>query len=320
MSKPSLRASLIVVVWNGVVYLPQCLYTLQKELTPLDELIVVDNGSSDGSPEFVMEHYPAAKLIRSTQNLGYAGGVNRGLAAAQGEYVFIFNQDLELRPGWLTHMVSAFVDPAVGVVGCKIIYPNGLLQHAGGVIQWPQALPNHHGYQQVDDGRWDMPCDVDYVTGAAWGFTRALIERIGALDESFWPGYFEEVDFCFRAMDAGFRVRYVPEAVAVHVESTTLKQGSDQYMRAFHKNRLRFVFKRMTSERFITEFLPAEITWAKQTLTARERDLAGSVYKLSILTAATTYACKSGAVPVWSDVQRVLRGLAVLWQQARAQS
>lgn len=313
-----MRASLIVVVWNGIVYLPQCLCTLQQELIPVDELIVVDNGSVDGSPEFVAEHYPDATLIRLAQNLGYAGGVNRGLAASRGEYIFVFNQDLELRSGWLPGMIAALADPHVGVVGCKIVYPDGLLQHAGGTIRWPQAIPDHYGHHQVDDGRWDKPRDVDYVTGAAWGFSRTLIDRIGALDESFWPGYFEEVDFCFRAADAGFRVRYVPEAVAVHVESTTLKQGSDRYIRAFHMNRLRFVFKRMSPNQFVEAFVPAELVWLEQAITPRERDLMGSVYKLSMLTAAEVYANRSDAAIAWPDVRLVLTALIDLWRQARA--
>ena len=311
-----MRASLMVVVWNGMSHLPKCLRTLQQELTSADELIVVDNASVDGSPEFVITHFPEVKLVRSAQNLGYAGGVNRGLAAAQGEYIFIFNQDLELHSGWLSSMMVALEDSDVGVVGCKIFYPDGLLQHAGGMIRWPQAIPDHYGHRQVDDNRWDQPRDVDYVTGAAWGFSRALIEHIGALDESFWPGYFEEVDF--RATDAGFRVRYVPDAVAVHVESTTLKQGSAQYIRAFHKNRLRFVFKRMSPKQFVEAFVPAERIWVEQAVTPRERDLMGSVYKLSMLTAAEVYATRSNAAIVWSDVQCVLQGLATLWRRTRS--
>jgi GT2 family glycosyltransferase len=313
-----MRTSLIVVVWNGKSYLSKCLYTLQQELTSADELIVVDNASVDGSPEYIVANFPEIKLVRSAQNLGYAGGVNCGLETAQGEYFFIFNQDLELHSGWLSHMMRALAESNVGVVGCKILYPDGLLQHAGGMIRWPQALPDHYGHRQVDDGRWDQPRDVDYVTGAAWGFSRALIERISALDVSFWPGYFEEVDFCFRAVDAGFRVRYVPDAVAVHVESTTLKQGSVQYISAFHKNRLRFVFKRMSPKQFVEAFVPAERFWLEQAITPHERDLMGSVYKLSMLTAAEVYATRSNAAIRWSDVQYVLQGLTALWQRTRA--
>jgi GT2 family glycosyltransferase len=312
-----MRASLIVVVWNGMLYLPKCLQTLQQELTTADELIVVDNASIDGSPEFVAENYPEITLIRSTQNQGYAGGVNSGLSVAQGEYIFIFNQDLELHSGWLSNMIDVLTDSDVGVVGCKIIYPDGLLQHAGGAIQWPQAIPDQYGHRKVDDGSWDQPRDVDYVTGAAWGFSHMLIDQIGELDASFWPGYFEEVDFCFRAGDAGFRVRYVPDAVAVHVESTTLKQESVQYIRAFHKNRLRFVFKRLSTEQFVKEFVPVELVWVEQTLTPHKSDIMGSVYKLSMLTAAEIYATHSKSAIVWSDVQYVLHGLTTLWNRTR---
>jgi GT2 family glycosyltransferase len=310
-----MRASLVVVVWNGIQFLRRCLQSLTQELAASDELIVVDNASTDGSVDFVTEHFPGARLARLPSNLGYAGGVNYGLSLARGQQFFIFNQDLELRPGWLSHMSTVLAELSVGVVGCKILYPDGRLQHAGGMIRWPQALPDHHGHRQPDDGRWDQAREVDYVTGAAWGFSETLVGSIGTLDPTFWPGYFEEVDFCFRAADAGFEVRYVPEAVAVHVESTTLKQGSDRYLRAFHKNRLRFVFKRLTPEQFLEHFIPAEAEWLAQDRKPHERYILGSVYKLSFWTASSVYAAKKRT---FQDMQHVIGGLLELWHRARA--
>jgi len=288
------------------------LQSLQQQLTSDDEILVIDNASTDGSAEFVAERFPDVRLARLPCNLGYAGGVNHGLHLARGDRFFIFNQDLELCTGWLSYMSAALQEPSVGIVGCKILYPDGRLQHAGGSIRWPQALPNHYGHLQEDDGRWDQIREVDYVTGAAWGFSTALVHRIGMLDASFWPGYFEEVDFCFRASDAGFRVCYIPEAIAIHAESTTLTQGSEQYLRAFHQNRLRFALKRLSPQRFVEEFTPAELTWLED-LCPLEQHILGSVYKISMLMAGSIYAPNA----VWEDVQDVIHNLYILWERAR---
>ncbi len=312
-----MQNSLIVVVWNGLPFLFSCLRSLQQQLTSDDEILVIDNGSTDGSAEFVAECFPDVRLARLPGNLGYAGGVNYGLHLARGDRFFIFNQDLELCTDWLSYMSSALQEPSVGIVGCKILYPDGRLQHAGGSIGWPQALPDHYGHLQEDDGRWDQIREVDYVTGAAWGFSASLVHQIGGLDASFWPGYFEEVDFCFRASDAGFRVCYIPEAVAIHVESTTLRQGSEQYLRAFHGNRLRFVMKRLPPQQFLNEFVPVELVWLERNLGLREQCVMASVYKMSMLTAASIYAGRSDLDIVWKDVACIVRNLYALWERSR---
>jgi GT2 family glycosyltransferase len=240
-----LRASCIVILWNGREYIESCLTSVLPQLGPDDELLVVDNGSADGSAELVKARYPTAHLISAGENLGYGGGVNLGIEVARGQYLFVFNQDVDLHPGWLETMMVALQQPQVGIVGCKLRYPDGSIQHAGGKIQWPLAFPDHYGYRQPDDGRWDAVRDVDYVTGAAWGFRRDVVEAVGRLDEGFSPAYFEEVDYCFRARDAGWRVIYEPHAVAIHWESTSL--GGDATltrMRLYHKGRLRFLLKR----------------------------------------------------------------------------
>lgn len=310
-----MRASLIVIAWNGLAYLPACLDSIVRELGPDDELIVVDNHSQDQSVTFVKDHYPQVRVIRLSRNRGYAGGINCGVAHAQGDLYFFFNQDVELRPGWLAPMVDALGDPSIGVVGCKLLGLDGLIQHAGGVIHWPRAIPEHFGHYQSDEGQWDFGADVGYVTGAAWGFSSATLVRAGTLDERFWPGYYEEVDFCCRVTDLGLRIRYVPAASAVHTESGSFDRQSQHYLVSFHTNRMRFVLKRCSPMVFLAEFVPAEHSWLKRGLERLELDVMSRVYKRALLWLADLRASVDGNMPA-ADFCAMVQALSNLHEIA----
>jgi GT2 family glycosyltransferase len=287
------RASIIVVSWNGEAHVEDCLDAVVAQAGADDEIAVVDNASTDGTVALVRERYPRVRLIENERNLGFAGGCNVGLRVARGERVFILNQDVVLREGWLDTMCRALSDPLVGIVGCKLFYPDGrTVQHAGGIIRWPRATPDHWGHGEEDDGRWDKPMDVDYVTGAAWGFRRDMPEQIREMDEGFWPGYYEEVDYCFRAREAGLRIVYVSAAEAIHAESTSLGKGSDAYLRAFQQGRLRFVLKHLSAERFLHDFVPAERAWLAEKLTWSERLMMERVYRQALLMVPAIYAAR----------------------------
>jgi len=283
-----IRASLIVIVWNGKAFLSACLDSILSECTADDEVIVVDNGSTDGSADYVSQHYPQIRQLRLQGNFGYAGGANRALSVARGRYLFLLNQDMVLEPGWLEAMLNAFRQYGDTVLGCKALTTDERVLHAGGRIAWPLGLPSHRGHLEADDGRWDAMEDVDYVNGAAWGFSRTVLERVGWLDEGFWPGYYEDVDFCFRARDLGVRVLYNPEAVVVHRESMSLGKGSSAYLQAFHQGRLRFVLKRLPSSEVRTHFVPAERLWFENQRLPVQRVLA-KIYRRGLLIASDLY-------------------------------
>lgn len=253
-----MKASVIIPVWNGREYLPGCLDALLAQEYPDFEVIAVDNASVDGSAELIAGKYPQVRLIRNMQNLGFAGGCNAGLRMAEGEILVLLNQDTIVLPGWLQALVEALHRPEVGVVGCKILYPDGkTIQHAGGWIEWPLGLAHHYGQGEPDEGQWDEPRQVDYVTGAAMAFRRDVLEKVGLLDEEFRPAYFEDTDFCFRVCKAGYEVRYVPTATLIHAESVSLA-NSIEISHFYHRGRLRFVLKHLPPHRFLTEFVPAE--------------------------------------------------------------
>lgn len=272
-------ASIIVINWNGAAYLRMCLDALLDQVTPEDEIIVVDNASTDGSEVLVAPYRPRVQLIANRRNLGYAGGANVGIQAAHGEVLILMNPDVRVHDGWLLALKQILTEETIAVAGCKLYYPDGeTIQHAGGIIEFPMAVANHHGYRQQDDGRWDQVRDVDYVTGAAWALRRSSLEEVGLLDAGFHPAYYEEVDFCFRARAAGYRVVYEPRAVATHYEYAALGEESYHYLRYFHRHRLRFVLKHRGPQYFVDRLVPAEMTWLAQNLPAHPRHTFGSVY------------------------------------------
>ncbi len=153
-----MKTSIIIPVWNGSAHLPACLDSLLRLNAPTTalEIIAVDNASTDGSADLLAGRYPQVRLVCNARNEGFAGGCNRGLQAATGDYLILLNQDTVVTPSWLDWLQAALEDPAVGVAGCKILYPDSqTIQHAGGWLEWPLALAHHHGHGELDQGQWD---------------------------------------------------------------------------------------------------------------------------------------------------------------------
>jgi O-antigen biosynthesis protein len=270
--------SVIIPTWNAGVLIDDCLASISAQLADADELIVIDNASHDSTPDHISACFPHVKVVRLSENTGFAGGVNRGLQLARGAELFLINQDVVLRADCLAAL-SAQLAHGPAVVGCKLLYPDGVtLQHAGGIIRWPRAIADHYGYRQPDDGRWNTVRDVDYVTGAVVALTRVVLDTIGLLDEGFYPAYYEEVDYCFRARAAHARVIYEPLAVAVHHESQSSDKRTPAYHRAMERGRVRFVLKNSPPDQWLSEFFPAELDFVQHVAADYARDVCAPAY------------------------------------------
>ena len=149
-----IRTSVVVISWNGASRLGGCLDALLAQIGPDDEIIVVDNGSTDSSTALVHQQYPQVRMIENQRNLGFAGGYNVGVQAAQSEYLLLVNQDVVVREGWLEAMLAALASPDVGIVGCKLLCSDGTIRHAGGSVSYPLAQLSHRGYHELDQGQW----------------------------------------------------------------------------------------------------------------------------------------------------------------------
>jgi GT2 family glycosyltransferase len=251
-----MRISIVVLAWNGAAFLENCLRALVEQNQDA-EIIVVDNASTDDSIAVVQKFLPRVQLIRNTANLGFAGGTNVGIRAATGDAIVLLNQDTVVQPGWLRAIADTFDDATIGIVGCKSLYPDARgIQHAGGVVEPGTAQTRHIGWGEQDAGQYDSLSEPDYVTGAAFAIRRAVVERLGGLDEKFFPVFYEEVDYCYRARRAGFRVVYQPRAVLHHHETTTFPVN---YARAaaYQRNRIRFVLRHWDA-RALDEFFARE--------------------------------------------------------------
>jgi O-antigen biosynthesis protein len=253
--------TVIILNWNGGAYLPACLAALLGLDYPDYRVVVVDNGSSDSSPEMVRRRFPQVELIENGCNRGFAAGNNVALRQLKTGYAVLLNPDVVVSPEWLRELMAPMVaDPSIGIAGCKLTFPNGRVQHAGGFITAPQAFPGHYGLNEIDEGQHDSLRDVEYVTGAAMALARPLLNRIGLLDEGYFL-YYEEVDFCWRARQAGFRVVYVPGATAVHDESALSQRGSPSYLEQMHSGRWRFLLKQYETDTVLHDTIPAERKW-----------------------------------------------------------
>lgn len=256
--------SVIICSLNGERVLPVCLESvLGSEYSPF-EVIVVDNGSSDGTSKLVTENFPQVKLLRAGRNLGFAGGNNLGLKAAQGEILVLLNDDTAVSPDWLTAAVKAAEQlPDWGIFGARLLYPDQqTIQHAGGIVG-ANALTQHIGNGEIDRGQYNKIRECDYVTGAAFFIRRELMQKIGLLDEGYFPIYFEEVDYCWRARRLGYKVYYIPHIKVYHYESRTTRKFSPGFLYKYHRNRIRFILKNFGINE-LWRALKCELKWLWQ--------------------------------------------------------
>jgi GT2 family glycosyltransferase len=220
--------SIVMPVFNQWGVTRGCLAALQATL-PRDqpvEIIVVDDGSTDDTPaalRALAAVEPRLKVLRSPGNAGFVASSNRGAAAATGTFLVFLNNDTVPLPGWLTALLGTFdTVPRVGAVGGRLLFPDGRLQEAGGII-FTDGSACHCGRGEADATAppFDHLRPVDYVSGALLATPRSLFAALGGFDPDYAPGYYEDTDYCFRLREAGHGVWYQPEAVAVHLEGAT---------------------------------------------------------------------------------------------------
>jgi GT2 family glycosyltransferase len=229
------KVTIIVLNWNNVSDTLTCLESLSKLNYPDYTVLVVDNGSTDDSVAQISGRFPETELLRTGANLGYAEGNNVGVRHAlrqKPDYVCVLNNDTILDPDCLRALVTeAESSPDIGIVGPKMYFfePTDMVFAAGSVIDWKNGRLLHRGVWQRESEVSPLytlgPEDVDFVVGCCVLVRRRLVEQIGLLDPRYYLN-FEDVDLCVRARQAGYRVRYTPEAILWHKVSASLGRGS----------------------------------------------------------------------------------------------
>lgn len=242
--------SIVIVNLNGGEVFRDCIKSLKKVESPRWELIVIDNGSTDGSENMVLEYsLPATryKLIKNKTNVGFARANNQGYKYSRGKYILLLNNDTKVDPNFLYKMTSYIQRrPSVGVIQPKIRLmdkPN-YLDNAGAFLTRTGFL-RHWGFLEKDGLEFNKERMVFSVKGACMLIRRELIEKIGLFDEDF-ISYMEESDFCWRAWITGYKVMYFPGASIYHKVGFTSKKQSQIYIN-YHsfKNRIASMMKNM---------------------------------------------------------------------------
>ena len=219
------RVSIVIPAFGQHLRTFSCMKSIAAHTTPGEyEVLVVD----DCSPELVASALAGVQgwqLLRNASNLGFVQSCNRGALAARGSIVVILNNDTLVTPGWLDALVAPLADASVGLVGAKLIYPDGRLQEAGGIVWREGAASNFGRNDDPDRPEYNYVRTVDYCSGACIAIRRQDFLALDGFDMHFAPGYYEDTDLAMRVRATGKRVVYQPGATIVHFEGAT--SGTD---------------------------------------------------------------------------------------------
>ena len=238
-----MKVSVVIPTWNHYELLTQCLRSLEEQTRPADEIVVVDDGSTDDTTVQLAQDFSDVQCIHRAQNGGFARASNEGLRAAQGEWILLLNNDMTLEPDFLEQLLKA-TEGTARLLAPLILWQDEpkRIYSAGdrvGVNGRPEAI----GFREMQDN-FKLPETIFGVTGGAGLFHRDVFETIGYLDETFLA-YFEDADLCMRARLVGFTTALVPEAVAYHKGSASITDRSWWRSAQCYRNHTLLLMKNM---------------------------------------------------------------------------
>ena len=248
---PSLpTASIIIPAYNQALYTERCLEQLGKTLPKnfSGEVVIVDDASSDETPA-ILDRWSdqdfQIQVLRNPKNSGFVASCNRGAAAANGDVLVFLNNDTLPQPGWLHPLLKTLRDEsAAGAVSGKLLYPDGRLQEAGGVVFSDGTACNFGRNESAGTSLFNFLREVDYGSGALLATWRDLFTDLGGFDTRFEPAYYEDTDYCFAVRSKGYRVYYQPASVVIHVEGASAGTDVNTGMKRYQEvNRIKFVEK-----------------------------------------------------------------------------
>jgi GT2 family glycosyltransferase len=236
---------MVIVNWNRRLFLEQCLRSVERQTCKDFELVLVDNGSTDGSPD-CLEQFPgiSATVIRNRENRGFASAANQGIKQARGRFIALINNDVVLGERWLEEMLGGMAtNPQVGMCACKLLFANSphLIDKAGHLM-YADGQNYGRGHREVDHGQYDRAEEVLWPDGAAALYRTEVFESVGLFDEDFFA-YGDDAELGLRAQIGGWRCWYVPSAVAYHHRSSTLGPYAPPKIFLVERNRIWLALK-----------------------------------------------------------------------------
>ncbi len=288
--------TVVVPNWNGERFLNLCLSSLRRQTFQDFETILVDNGSTDASLDFVKRNFPEVRVVSLDHNQGFSAAVNAGIQASQAEYVVLLNNDTEVDPGWLEALVrAAETYPEAGLFASKLVdfHDHSILDGAGDALR-RSGLPYRIGHGELDHGQFEQETFVFGACAAGAMYRRAMFEEIGLFDEDFFSNC-EDGDLSFRAQLFGYRCLYVPGSVVYHIGSaSTGGKRSSTNTRLGTQNSLNLLVKN----------LPTALVWR-----LLPSLLAGQLSRLTIISLffGRLRAYLSGLAGAWHLLPRMLK-------------
>jgi GT2 family glycosyltransferase len=256
--------SIIIVNWNGLRWLPDCLGSLAKQDWKNYEIIFVDNASNDESVTWVKKHYPKTKILINKTNLGFSDANNVGYKATKGEYVLFLNNDTRVTKTFLTELVKVMdSNPKIGGAQSKILLMDHPDTHDSvGAFLTPTGFLYHYGFGQKDSPKYDKQIDLYTAKGACMIFRKSVLNKVAIDGHIFDPdyfSYFEETDMCHRVWLAGYRIVYAYKSVIYHKMGATSSSMNNAFVQ-YHsfKNRINSYMKNLGTK-ILWQIMPTHI-------------------------------------------------------------
>jgi GT2 family glycosyltransferase len=252
-----MKLSVVIICWNDLGVIRECLRSIYEGTHATDfEVLISDNGSTDGSLEFIRKNYPHVRVLENRANLGFAKGNNVGIHASVGEYVLILNPDTIIHDCALDRLVRyADAHPEAGAFGCKVLNPDGSYQTSARLFPtvwryWVSALGLRKlaklspvfVYEEYRHWSGQTERPIDWQSGCCVMFRGDLLKSLGGFDEQFFY-HFEEVDLCRRVWNAGFPILFTPEPVITHLGGQSVSRFPVRFEIEKHRSRYRYFYK-----------------------------------------------------------------------------
>ncbi len=252
-----MKTAIVILNWNGKAMLQKFLPSVTSHCPAEAEVIVADNGSTDDSLSFVSTEYPAIRIIRLDKNHGFAEGYNRALAEVDAEYYVLLNDDVEVTPQWIEPIVNMMDnDSSIAMAQPKMLMydKRDTFEYAGGAggfidkYGYPFCRGRIFNNLEEDHGQYDDACEIFWASGAAMFVRASVWHELGGLDNDFFA-HMEEIDLCWRAKNAGYRIVYCPDSVIYHVGGGTLPKSSPRKTYLNFRNNMALLYKNLPQHR-----------------------------------------------------------------------